>query len=36
MKLVESGRVEIHIGWIPHSKTALLYRALEVFIRTSK
>lgn len=34
--LVKSGRAQIHIGWIPHSKLPLLYRASDIFVRTSK
>jgi len=34
--LLNSGRVKLHIGWIPHSKLSLLYRAADVFVRTSK
>jgi glycosyltransferase involved in cell wall biosynthesis len=34
--LVKSGRARIHIGWIPHSKLPLLYRASDIFVRTSK
>ena len=36
MKMRKSGRVRIHIGWMPHSKLPLLYRASDVFVRTSK
>ena len=35
-KLKETTKVKIHIGWIPHSKVPLLYRAADVFVRTSK
>jgi len=35
-KLLNSGRARLHIGWIPHSKLPLLYRAADVFVRTSK
>lgn len=31
-----SERVKIHIGWIPHSKLPLFYRAANIFVRTSK
>jgi glycosyltransferase involved in cell wall biosynthesis len=34
--LLNTGRVKLHIGWIPHSKLPLLYRAVDVFVRTSK
>jgi glycosyltransferase involved in cell wall biosynthesis len=34
--LLNTGRVKLHIGWIPHSKLPLLYRAANVFVRTSK
>jgi len=34
--LLNTGRVKLHIGWIPHSKLPLLYRAACVFVRTSK
>jgi glycosyltransferase involved in cell wall biosynthesis len=34
--LSKSGKVKIHIGWIPQSKLPLLYRASDVFVRTSK
>jgi glycosyltransferase involved in cell wall biosynthesis len=36
IKMRKSGRVKIHIGWIPHNKLPLLYRASDVFVRTSK
>jgi len=35
-KLQKSYRVKLHIGWIPHSMLPLLYRAADIFIRTSK
>jgi D-inositol-3-phosphate glycosyltransferase len=35
-KMRKSGRVKIHIGWMPHHKLPLLYRASDVFVRTSK
>ena len=35
-KIRKSGRVKIRIGWVPHSKLPLLYRASDVFVRTSK
>lgn len=34
-KLRKSGRVIVHIGWIPHHKLPLLYRAADIFVRTS-
>jgi glycosyltransferase involved in cell wall biosynthesis len=34
--LVKSGRARIHIGWIPHGKLILLYRASDIFVRTFK
>jgi glycosyltransferase involved in cell wall biosynthesis len=34
--LSKSGKVKIQIGWTPHSKLPLLYRASDVFVRTSK
>ncbi len=34
-KLMKTGRAKIHIGWIPHSKLPLLYRAADVFVRAS-
>ncbi len=34
--LLKTGRAKLHIGWIPHSKLPLLYRAADIFVRTSK
>lgn len=34
--LRESGRFKLHLGWIPQSKLPLLYRATDIFVRTSK
>jgi glycosyltransferase involved in cell wall biosynthesis len=34
-RLQRSGRVKLHIDWIPHSKLPLLYRAADIFVRTS-
>ena len=36
IEIRKSDRVKIHIGWIPHNKLPLLYRAADVFVRTSK
>jgi glycosyltransferase involved in cell wall biosynthesis len=35
-KLLNSGRVKLHIGWIPYNKLPLLYGAADIFVRTSK
>jgi len=35
-RLEKSGRVKVYIGWIPHSKLPPLYRAADVFVRTSR
>jgi glycosyltransferase involved in cell wall biosynthesis len=29
-------RIKLHIGWVPHSKLPMFYRAADVFVRTSK
>ncbi len=29
-------RIKLHIGWVPHSKVPMFYRAADVFVRTSK
>jgi glycosyltransferase involved in cell wall biosynthesis len=34
--LLNSGRAKLNISWIPHSKLPLLYKAADVFVRTSK
>jgi glycosyltransferase involved in cell wall biosynthesis len=34
--LLDTGRAKLHIGWIPHSKLPLLYRAADIFVRTSR
>jgi glycosyltransferase involved in cell wall biosynthesis len=34
--LLKTGRAKLHIGWIPHSKLPLLYRAADILVRTSK
>jgi len=34
--LLKSGKVKIHVGWIPQSKLPLLYRAADVSVKTSK
>jgi glycosyltransferase involved in cell wall biosynthesis len=34
--LLKTGRVKLHMGWVPHSRLPLLYRVADVFVRTSK
>jgi glycosyltransferase involved in cell wall biosynthesis len=34
--LLDTRRAKLHIGWIPHSKLPLLYRAADIFVRTSR